>query len=63
MSMGARQAADASRIPLVDMASMATGHEMAKDLYDADGIHPSKAGSLLVAHSIADLISELYASR
>lgn len=62
MSAGARQAADAARVPLVDMASVVGGHEMAEDLYAADGIHPSESGSLFIAHNIANLVVDLLAS-
>lgn len=63
MSIGGRQAADAARVPLVDMASIAVQHEKPEDLYAADGIHPSKAGSLLIAECIANLVEDLLASR
>lgn len=63
MSIGGRQAADAACVPLVDMASIAARYEKPGDLYAADGIHPSKAGSLLIANHIAGLARELLASR
>lgn len=50
-------------MPLVDMASIAVQHEKTEDLYAADGIHPSKAGSLLIAECIANLVEDLLASR
>ena len=49
MSVGGRRAANAACVPLVDMASIAAQYEKPEDLYAADGIHPSKAGSLLIA--------------
>ena len=63
MSVGGRQAADAACVPLVDMASVAARYEKPENLYAADGIHPSKAGSLLIANRIADLVEDLLASR
>ena len=63
MSAGARQAADAARVPLIDMANIAAQHEKLEELYAADGIHPSETGSLLIASHIADLAGKLLASR
>ncbi len=63
MSIGGRQAADAARVPLIDMANIAVQHEKPEDLYVVDGIHPSETGSLLIANHIADLVEDLLASR
>ena len=49
--------------PLVDMASIAARYEKPEDLYAAGGVHPSKAGSLLIANHIASLAGELLSSR
>lgn len=62
MSVGGRQAADLACVPLVDMASIADRYEKPEDLYAADGIHPSKAGSLLIANRVASLVEDLLAS-
>ncbi len=48
---------------LVDMASIAARYEKPEDLYAADGVHPSKAGTLLIANHIASLAGELLSSR
>ncbi|WP_259324393.1 SGNH/GDSL hydrolase family protein [Collinsella intestinalis] len=63
MSAGGQQAADVACVPLIDMASVAARYEKPEDLYAADGIHPSKAGSLLIANRITDLVEDLLASR
>ena len=58
-----RGPADAACVPLVEMASIAAQYEKPEDLYAADGIHPSEAGSLLIANRIASLVENLLASR
>ena len=63
MSVGGRRAADTACVPLVDMAIIAAQYEKPEDLYAADGIHPSEAGSLLIANRIASLVEYLLASR
>lgn len=56
MSEGSRRAAEAAGIALVDTAAIVASMDDADGLYAPDGIHPSEAGSLLIARSIARAI-------